>query len=90
MPEGGAARLRVRPHEMVVDVRPNGLPSIPARVLRVHAAGPAVRLELVDASGHEFQAQMSHTRVAQTGVKLGDEVFVSLREGRVYVDDYVI
>ena len=47
---GRAARLLVRPHDLEIHTRPNGRPTLPARVSRILTAGPQVKIELLAAA----------------------------------------
>ena len=87
---GQAARLFVRPHELEVAAQPNGKPSLRARVTRIHAAGPLAKLELASEEGPTFYADVSHDQFRDLHVAVGDHVYVSPRNARVFVADYVI
>lgn len=82
---GRTAAGYVRPHELEVDLVPEGDGSAPADVLRVNAAGPAVRLELrrVD-TGDFLEAELSRERSLELGVKAGARLFVTPRRLRVF------
>ena len=56
------ARVFIRPHELDVDVLPNGHPALQAVVTRIHSAGPNVRLELVAESGERLCAELTQDR----------------------------
>jgi len=81
----------VRPHEIRVLSQPNGKASLPAIIRYVHSAGPLVHLELerLDDAGR-FAAQL--TREESRGVDLhpGAQVFVELKNLRVFGEDYSI
>lgn len=82
---GRTAAGYVRPHELEVDLAPEGDVSAPADVLRVNAAGPAVRLELRRAdTGDVLEAEMTRERSLELGVKTGDRLFVTPRRLRVF------
>jgi sulfate transport system ATP-binding protein len=82
-----AARLFVRPHDLDVASHPNGKPAIRARVVRIHSAGPFTKLELSDDGGSPFHAELPHDRFHDLHVAVGDEVFVSPRDARVFVEE---
>src|SRR5437588_618913 len=44
--ESRAAAVYVRPHELDIEGEPNGVPSLPARVLHINPAGPVARVHL--------------------------------------------
>jgi sulfate/thiosulfate transport system ATP-binding protein len=86
----GPARMLVRPHDLEIHARPNGCPSFPAKILRILAAGPQVKIELVSKSGESVNVEMAHDRFRGMGIALGDHVHVSPRDARVFLEDYCI
>lgn len=81
----------MRPHDLDLHAANNGgAGSLPARVLRVQTTGPVVRVELVLDSGDRVRVDLSHERYGELGVNASDRVFISPREARVFVEDYVI
>jgi len=75
----------VRPHELEVGRFPAGEASAEADVLRVNAAGPAVRLELRRVDTGEFlEAELSRERSLELEVKVGDRLFVTPRRLRIF------
>jgi len=83
---GRAARLLVRPHDLEIHTRPNGHPTFPARISRILAAGPQVKIELLSHSGEEVNVEMAHDRFQDMHIETGAEVFVSPRDARVFTD----
>jgi len=81
---GSTARVFVRPHEVTIDTKTNGLPSIPAEVLRVHSAGPSVRVELRTSAGQLLVAELSQERFGTMRLETGTSVFVRPRHIRVF------
>jgi sulfate transport system ATP-binding protein len=88
--EGQPARLFVRPYDLDIDRQYNGKPGLQARVERVQSAGPHVRVELLAENGQAVVVEMSHARYRDTRVGPGDSVYVSLRDVRIFVEDYAI
>lgn len=80
----GDARVFVRPHDVTIDTKTNGLPSIPAQVLRIHSAGPTVRVELRTAAGQALVAELSQERFGTMSLQPGASVFVRPRHIRVF------
>ncbi len=81
----------VRPHDIRVMREANGSASLPAKVVRSNAAGPVANLDLVrQDSGEGFTVQLSKEEFQQLQPKPGEEVFVQLRNVRVFSDDYSI
>ncbi len=83
---GSTARVFVRPHDVTIDTKTNGLPSIPASVLRVHSAGPIVRVELRTSAGQSLVAELSQERFATMKIEAGASVYIRPRHIRVFGD----
>ena len=85
-----AAVAFVRPHDIRV-TRVAGGPALAAQVIRSNAAGPVANLELkrLD-SGEQFAVQLSKELFQELQPKPGEQVFVELRNVKVFSDDYSI
>ncbi len=81
---GGAARVFVRPYDVTIDTKKSALPSIPAIVLRIHSAGPSVRVELRTSAGQSLIAELSQERFGTMKLETGASVFVRPRHIRVF------
>ena len=88
--EGQTARMFVRPYDLDIQRLSTGKPSLRARVLRIQAAGPQVRVELQAETGEAVVVEMQHAQFRESGITPGDEVFVGLRDARVFTEDYSI
>jgi ABC-type sulfate/molybdate transport systems ATPase subunit len=75
---------------MVIDTEQNGQLSVRAQVLRVRAAGPQVRVELHAETGENLTVEMSHSQFRDKPVNPSDYVWVSLRDARIFTEDYSI
>jgi len=80
----GDARVFVRPHDLTIDTKTNGLPALEARVLRIQSAGPLVRVELRTADGQELAAELSQERFGTMHLETGKSVYVRPRHIRVF------
>jgi sulfate transport system ATP-binding protein len=80
----GDARVFVRPHDLTIDTKTNGLPSLQAEVTRIQSAGPLVRIELLTNDGQTLAAEVSQERFATMSLALGSNVFVRPRHIRVF------
>jgi sulfate transport system ATP-binding protein len=87
--EGRTARLFVRPHELELHHNGDALGALRATVTRVQLAGSQVRVEVLCETGDRVLIEMPHHKLNGT-IRVGDEVSVSLREARVFVEDYSI
>ena len=85
-----AAVAFVRPHDIRVTRVASG-PALAAQVIRSNAAGPVANLELkrLD-SGEQFAVQLSKELFQELQPKPGEQVFVELRNVKVFSDDYSI
>jgi len=81
----GEARVFVRPHLLTISARPSGPGAFPARVVRVNAAGPLVRVELVTPAGDPVRVEMSQERYQELRPARDAEVFVSFGARDAYV-----
>jgi len=81
----------VRPHDIRIMREPNGQKTFPARILRCNAAGPLANLELerLDGGGH-FAAQLSKEEFQQLQPKAGEQVFVELKNVKIFSEDFSI
>ena len=81
----------VRPHDIRITREPGGQKTFAARILRSNAAGPVANLELERLQGGgRFTAQLSKDAFQELQPKNGEEVFVELKNVRVFTDDYSI
>ena len=88
--QGANAVAFVRPHDIRVTRTANG-PALAALVVRGNAAGPLANLELKRAdSGELFTVQLTKEQYQELQPKAGEQVFVELRNVRVFSDDYSI
>jgi sulfate/thiosulfate transport system ATP-binding protein len=85
-----AAIAFVRPHDIRVTREPTG-PALVAQVVRSNAAGPVANLELkrLD-SGEQFTVQLSKELFQELSPKPGEQVFVVLKNVKIFSDDYSI
>ena len=85
-----AAVAFVRPHDIRV-TRQAGGPALAATVIRSNAAGPVANLELkrLD-SGEVFTVQLSKELFQELQPKPGENVFVELKNVKIFSDDYSI
>ncbi|HEY5232465.1 MAG TPA: TOBE-like domain-containing protein, partial [Verrucomicrobiae bacterium] len=65
--------------------------AFPARITRSNAAGPVANLELerLDGSG-QFTAQLSKKEFQQLQLKSGENVFVELKNVKIFQEDFSI
>ena len=80
----------VRPHDIRI-MREANEKTFPARIVRCNAAGPVANLELerLDGSG-QFTAQLSKEEFQQLQLKAGENVFVELKNVKIFSEDFSI
>jgi sulfate/thiosulfate transport system ATP-binding protein len=81
----------VRPHEIKLSKEPNGNTTFPALIRTVNSAGPLVRVELdrMD-DGSRFAVELTREQSHELTLKPGTQVFVELKNLRVFTEDYAI
>lgn len=84
------AKVYVRPHELEIERHRNGVPSLGARIVRIHSVGSMAKLGLTAEDGRELQVDVTHERFAELHLTVGDNVFVAPKKVRVFAPDYVI
>ena len=86
VPDGVGARLFARPFDLDISHERNGKPSLKARVTRVQSAGAQVRIELSSEGGETVHVEMPHSRFRERAVAPQDEVFVTLLDSRIFLE----
>jgi sulfate transport system ATP-binding protein len=61
-----------------------------AKVQRILAAGPMVKVELTSDAGTPILAEMPHERLRELKLEVNEEVYVALKEAQVFQEDYSI
>jgi sulfate transport system ATP-binding protein len=84
----------VRPHELDIVRLLNGEPGMPARVLRINAAGHQVQIEaFLVGEERSIEVILSQERHNELGLKPGEDVFVKAKKVKVFQEtplDYTI
>ncbi|MDY0166580.1 MAG: sulfate/molybdate ABC transporter ATP-binding protein [Thermoguttaceae bacterium] len=80
----GDARVFIRPYDVTIDMKTNGLPALEAGVVRVHSAGPVVRVELLTSTNQRLTSEISQERFATMNLEPGSRVYVRPRHIRVF------
>ena len=82
--ETQTAELFARPHDLLLTSDANGHPGFRAEVVRVHAAGSLVRVELRDEMARMVLAEIPHESHDNALVQPGRKVAVGLRRSRTF------
>ena len=80
----GEARVFVRPHDVTIDTKTNGLTAMSAIVKRIHSAGSSVRVEVLTAADQTLVAELSQDRFASMQIETGSTVYIRPRHIRVF------
>jgi sulfate/thiosulfate transport system ATP-binding protein len=81
----------VRPHDVRITREASGQNTFPARIVRSNAAGPVANLELERLDGRgNFAAQLSKEEFQQLQPKNGEQVFVELKNVKIFPEDFSI
>ncbi len=80
----GDARVFVRPYDVTIDIKTNGMPALEARVLHVHSAGSLVRVDLLTSAGQRLTSEISQERFATMALRPDSRVYVRPRHIRVF------
>jgi len=87
----GSAAIYVRPHDVELSFATSADGAIEAEVKFVRAVGPVVRFELERKDGGGLiEAELSHERFQQLKARTGDIVYVSVKNPRVFAEDFTI
>ena len=78
----------VRPHELEVSRNlPSDRKAVLARIVRIHAAGPKVRLELsIAGNGRPVSAELGRKQFEELALAAGEEIFVWSESIRLFDD----
>jgi sulfate transport system ATP-binding protein len=89
--ESRAATAFIRSHELDILKTKNGRPSLEAKVTHINPARPVVKIRVyAEAFGVVLNVDVGWDRYAELRLQVGDTVFVSPRQLRVFVQDYSI
>jgi sulfate transport system ATP-binding protein len=89
--ESRAATAFIRSHELEIVRTKNGRPALEARVTHINPARPVVKVRVYsEAFGVVLTVDVSWERYAELRLTVGDTVYVSPRQLRVFVEDYAI
>ena len=81
----------VRPHDIEVTREQADAGATRAIIRHLHTAGPVVRLELErQDGGGVVEAELSRERYRELDLEMGEEVFITPRNLRVFLEDYAI
>jgi sulfate/thiosulfate transport system ATP-binding protein len=83
--------MLVRPFDLDIGKTRQDGSAVRAKVVRIHAAGPAVKVELqADENPQPILVEIPHDRFRDLAIRLHDQVFVRPKEAKVFLEDYSI
>jgi sulfate transport system ATP-binding protein len=82
--------IYVRPHELHIERKLNGVPAVAASVVRVNPAGSLAKVVLATLDGRQIQVELTLERFHELALRTGETVCVSAKHVRVFSPDYVI
>jgi sulfate/thiosulfate transport system ATP-binding protein len=89
--ESRQATAFVRAHELEIVRARNGRPALEATVTHINPARPVVKVRVhSETFGVDLAVDVSWDRYAELRLQVGDTVYVSPRQLRVFVQDYAI
>jgi sulfate transport system ATP-binding protein len=87
----GPAVAYVRPHDLEISRAAQDGSSLPVRVRHINSAGPVVRVQLeVIGTDQNVEAELTRERYRELALADGEQVYVTLRNARVFPADYSI
>ncbi len=87
----GPAVAYVRPHDLEIRRAAENGSSLPARVRHINSAGPVVRVQLeLIGTDQGVEAELTRERYRELALADGEQVYVMLRNARVFPADYSI
>jgi sulfate transport system ATP-binding protein len=89
--EGEAKKqIRARPHDLEVSRVEGSGSALKGKVTRIQTAGAVVKVEVTTEEGEAILVELPHDRFRQSGIATGEQVFVRVKDARVFVEDYSI
>lgn len=78
-------KIFARPFDLEIHRHSGDDSALPAKVRRILAAGPRVKVELSGPEGENVLVEMTHERNRDLGLMAGDNVYVVLRDAKVFL-----
>ncbi len=79
--------IYVRPQEIDISHKPEGINHLRARIKHINKAGPMVKLELMTQSGDTVQVEMTKEHFRWLSLAEDMEVFISPKKGQVFTQE---
>ncbi len=78
------AKVYLRPHDFEIHRTKGDEPSLPARIVRIHSAGPLARVSLVTSEGQTVLVEIDLQQLEQLQLTEGEQVHLYPRKARVF------
>lgn len=78
------AKVYLRPHDFDIERTAGAEPSLPARIVRIHSAGPLARVSLVTSEGQSVLVEIDLQQLEQLQLAEGEQVHLKPRKARVF------
>ena len=88
-PEAKKAKLYIRPHLLEISREPKE-DSFKGEVQFLNSAGPVAKVEVLSEWGETVQVELPQDQFRSLALKKGEAVFVTLKDAKLFQDDYVI
>jgi len=88
-PEAAKAKLYIRPHLLEISREPKD-DSFKGVVQFLNSAGPVAKIEVLSEWGETVQVEVPQEKFRALALKKGEPVFVTLKDAKLFQDDYVI
>jgi sulfate transport system ATP-binding protein len=88
--QDASAIAYVRSHDIQIDRCQMDATSLKAGIKHIQKLGPAVRITLTLANGELIEAELTREQYQSQGLQKGENVFVTPRQVRIFVEDYQI
>src|SRR5262249_9018951 len=89
--ESRAATAFIRSHQLEIVRKPNGWPRLEVKVTHINPARPVVKVRVYsDTFGVALTVDVGGEHFSDLQLRVGDTVYVSPRQLRVFVQDYAI
>jgi len=87
-PETGSLAVRgfVRPHDLEITLEPAEDTLVDGTIMRINAAGPQVKIELLTVTGETIHVEMPQSQYPGSAFAVGRRVYVRPRQIRVFAD----
>lgn len=88
-PTAQKAKLYIRPHLLEISREPKE-DSFKGVVQFLNSAGPIAKVEILSEWGETVQVELPQDRFRSLALKKGEPVYVTLKDAKLFQDDYVI